>query len=283
MTHEKNVETFYSKGSEIGAKGYSDRDHRTWEFLSFGYWQRGTRKYLDAAENLIDFFLHKSEISKPGRMLSVACGYGTETFSCFETFKPSRIDGIDVTKKHVDYSNAKAKLMRIDDKVFFHHGNACALDFPKNTFSHIIGIEGPVHFSTRNAFFGEAKRVLKSDGDLILTDIILGRSLKSIGSFNKKILRFLAGQWFVPDTNWVEAREYRKQLQDVGFKSIHIEKIGKHVFPGYAHNALVMDTIRNRLKQRGIRTTIGLTIISYMLGYLFKRRIIEYIFVRAGA
>jgi ubiquinone/menaquinone biosynthesis C-methylase UbiE len=281
MIHEKKVEKFYSSGSEIKTLAYDGIKNKTWEFLSFGYWKGGTHNYLQAATNLLDYFLDKSDIHKPGKILSVACGYGTETFSCFSTFHPKHIYGIDITHKHVAYSNTKAKQLNLDDRISFSHGNACSVDFPAHSFSHVIGIEGPVHFRTRNKFFHESKRVLNKSGELILTDIILGRSLKSIGSINKRILKFVAKNWIVPDENWVDSAQYKKQLIKVGFSSVQIQKIGKFVFPGYARNAFAVNTIANRLRQRGILVTLGLTIISYMLGYLYKRRIIEYIFVKA--
>jgi ubiquinone/menaquinone biosynthesis C-methylase UbiE len=281
MIHEKKVERFYSSGSEITSRTYDGIKNKTWEFLSFGYWKDGTHTYLQAATNLLDYFLNKSGIRKPGKILSVACGYGTETFSCFSTFHPKHIYGIDITNKHVSYSNTKAKQLNLDDRISFRHGDACAVDFPSHSFSHVIGIEGPVHFKTRSKFFHESKRVLNDSGELILTDIILGRSLKSIGRINKRILRFIAKEWIVPDENWVDAAQYKKQLIGAGFSSVHIRKIGKFVFPGYARNAFTVNTIANRLRQRGIMITLGLTIISYMLGYLYKRHIIEYIFVKA--
>jgi SAM-dependent methyltransferase len=215
--------------------------------------------------------------------LSVACGYGTETFSCYERFKPKQIFGVDVTQKHVSYSADKARQLMIDDDVHFNHGNACALDFPARSFSHIIGIEGPVHFDTRRSFFSEAQRVLQKKGELILTDIILGSKLKTISGFHRAILHFTAKHWIVPDANWVDDSQYKRQLRNAGFTSVYLEKIGGMVFPGYARNAFVFSTIKNRLLQRGVFATIGLTIISYLLGYLYKRKIIEYIFVKAQA
>lgn len=277
----KNVETFYASGHELNPVHCNDLRHRTWEFLSFGYWKDGTHSYLVAAENLLRLFLRKSGITNPGRILSVACGYGTETFSCYQAFKPSRIDGVDVTKKHVDYSNGKAKEMQLDDRIVFHYGDACSLDFPAKTFSHIIGIEGPAHFQTRNSFFIEARRVLKAKGEMILTDIVLGRKLETIHSFRRIVLRFAAKKWYVTPDNWVVTGEYRRQLFAAGFSSVRIQRIGDNVFPGYAHNAFAPGTIINRIRQRGILYTLGLTIISWLLGYLYKKGIIEYIFVKA--
>ena len=99
----------------------------------------------------------------------------------------------------------------------------------------------------------------------------------------KRIMRYLAKKWIIPDCNWVDTKEYARQLARAGFRDIRIEKIGDSVFPGYARNSLTLSTFKNRLRQRGVIATLGLTIISYMLGYLYEKRMIDYIFVSARA
>lgn len=214
-------------------------------------------------------------------MLNVACGYGTETFAHYQNFKPKQIVGLDITKVHIDYANNKAKCLKLDDHIKFSHGNACILYFPEKSFSHVVGIEGPVHFNTRRDFFKAARKVLKDDGELVLTDIILGRKFNKEKKFHRIAVRFIAKCWVVPESNCVDENTYKEQLAEAGLKTILLKRIGGKVFPGYSRNSFTARTLRIRLSQRGFFATIGLTWISWLLGWLYKKGCMDYIFVEA--
>ena len=103
----------------------------------------------------------------------------------------------------MDYANNKAKCLKLDNKIKFLYGDACVLDFPEKSFSHVVGIEGPAHFYTRRKFFNAASRVLENDGELLLTDIILGNRFNKEKRFYRAALRLIAKWWVVPKSNCV--------------------------------------------------------------------------------
>jgi ubiquinone/menaquinone biosynthesis C-methylase UbiE len=279
--HEKNVEKFYSIGSKKRQCDYINKKQYDEGFLSFGYWEKSTKTYLEATRNLLDFFTKHSGINTPTRMLNVACGYGTETFSHFDNFKPKEIIGLDLTKVHTDYANNRAKSQKLENFVRFLRGDACQLNFKDNSFSHVVGIEGPVHFNTRERFLKSVGRVLENSGELLLTDIILGNRFNENRILHRMAVKIIAKFWVVPKSNCVNEITYEKQLEDAGLKMILLERIGGKVFPGYARNAFSAKTIITRISQRGFLATIGLTWISWLLGWLYKRGCMEYIFIKA--
>jgi len=278
-THEKAVEYFYSTGLKKIKYNISKQLFKG--FLSFGYWNKNTKTYLEAAKNLLEFFIKNSKIIKADRILNVACGYGNETFSYFEEFNPKLIEGIDITKAHIIYANNKAKTLSLDNKIIFYHGNACILNFVDNSFSHIMGIEGPAHFNSREIFFKSASRVLKEKGELLLTDIILGKKFNIRNIIHRIIMKFLSKKWVVPIINWVDEYKYKEQLKKAGLNIIFFKKIGDKVFPGYANNSFSLKTLKIRILERGFIPAIGLTIISYALGFVYKKGLIEYIYFKA--
>ena len=204
-----------------------------------------------------------------------------ETFSHYENFRPKEIIGLDLTKVHMDYANNRAKCQNLESSVKFFHGNACYLDFTENRFSHVVGIEGPVHFDTRQKFFKAVSRVLENKGELLLTDIILGRRFNKNKMLHKIAVRVISKWWIVPRSNCIDERTYRKQIEEAGLKTILFRRIGGKVFPGYARNGFTVKTIMTRFSQRGFFATIGLTWISWLLGWLYRRGCMEYIFVKA--
>ncbi len=279
--HEKKIEKFYSTGQGIANLCDNEHQKEIFEFLSFGYWYKNTKSYLDAAVNLIDYVISRSTTKNPYRVLNITCGYGAETFIYYDKIKPEMIDGLDITKKHVDYANNKAKQLKLNDKIRFYYGDAVNLAFPDNIYSQIIGIEGPVHFSCRKKFFKSAFRVLKPGGELILTDIIGKNTNAKTSKYLSYLTNTLAWLWQVPRDNLISDTVYREQLKDSHFEIIDFQKIGGSVFPGYAMNGFNLKTIKIRIMQRGFFAAIGLTLISMWLGILYKNGMIDYIFLRA--
>lgn len=155
------------------------------------------------------------------------------------------------------------------------------MDFPKNTFSHILGIEGIAHFNTRKRFFTAANKVLKKGGKIILTDLILGKKFSRKNIFSNSFLKFATKVWAGTKANWVNEENYKKQLENAGFKIVFFKKIGNKVYPGYAHHFSKIKTIKEEIKERGILPAIGLSIISMLLSFLYKKAWIEYIHIKA--
>ena len=281
MTHEQRILRMYSYGPGIGSfdpnsMGRSDR-----EYLSLGYWDADTKTYHQAAHALLQYVLDHAGFSQGQRILDVACGYGAETFSIVERFKPESVAAIDITPRHVAYAAGKALHLGLDGCVGFQQANACSLPFGNGRFNRVLAVEGPAQFCTRAQFFREAYRVLTPHGEMIVTDAIVTDNSKTAARWERMLLKTVARSWLVPPENCVSNGLYRTQLQRSGFAVLSFESLGRHVFPGYAANAFDTATYRARVQQRGVAAATVLTAISYVLGALYQRGLIDYVFVKA--
>jgi microcystin synthetase protein McyJ len=274
LTHEDHVEKFYSHGSEIRAREADG-------FLSFGYWNPETKDYFESAENLVQFFLKEGAITNPEVILDVACGYGAESFRFFDALKPQKMRCIDITQPHIDFAKKRAEEKGLQDHLIFEKRDACRTGFADGLFSQVVGIEGPAHFNTRMDFFKEAYRVLKQKGELILTDIIFDIDQSKKSGFLKKVTELGAKKWHMPEANKVNSKGYQDQLREVGFRVEKFLNIGDHVFPGFARFNVKWDSIKNAVKTRGLSIGLGLTLISWLLGYGYRNGVIDYVFVKA--
>lgn len=272
--HELGVEKFYSHGSK-GRALIADG------FLSFGYWDKDTKDYFDAAENLVNFFHEEAKIEDPENVLNVACGYGAESFRFFEAIKPKEMRCIDITQAHIDFAKKRAEQKHLDDKLKFEKKDACQTGYQNNFFSHVVGIEGPAHFNTRADFFKECYRVLKQKGKLMLTDITFDPAATSKNFFVKKITELGSQRWHMPKANWVNVEKYCEQLQQAGFRVEKCLKIGDKVFPAFARYNTRMKSVLRAIRIRGLPLGVGLSFISWLLGYGYKRGVIDYIFIKA--
>lgn len=273
-THEQGVEKFYSHGSKI-------RAHEAGGFLSFGYWDKDTREYYDAAEKLVKFFLEEGKITDPEKVLNVACGYSAESFRFYDYLKPQKMHCIDITQAHIDYAKKKAEEKNLQDKLIFEKKDACRTGYPNEFFSHILGIEGPAHFKTRMDFFKECYRLLKRKGQLLLTDITFDPLRAQKNFIVNKISEFGSNRWHMPKENLVNAEKYCEQLRQAGFKVIKCLKIGGKVYPAFAKYNTRLKSVIRAIKTRGLPIGIGLSAISWLLGYGYRQGVLDYIFIKA--
>jgi ubiquinone/menaquinone biosynthesis C-methylase UbiE len=274
LTHENKVEKFYSHGADI-------RRYQEGGYLSFGYWTNEIVNYQQAAEALINRILEFEKPLNSGIVLNVACGYGSETLRIYEKIKPEKIIAIDITDLHIEYAKLQISSLNLSDRIHFETMDACKLSFPPDSFEYIIGIEGPAHFNTREVFLKKAHEVLKPNGILLLSDIIVDNIKTEKNLYNRMIGNFCAKHWYMPKDNWMSIKEMKALLTEIGFTIDTIEGAGKDVYPGFSHYNLKLKSVVNAVRTRGVRIGLGLTFISWLLGYVFRRKLIDYVFLRA--
>jgi erythromycin 3''-O-methyltransferase len=271
-SHERAVESFYSTGAENFGDFHGG-------YLNFGLWENGNEDYLHAAENLVLRIGTMLELDSGSHVLDVAPGMGAQDVLLNRAFGGPRIDAIDATWKHVEHGRRRTREHGIEDKVIFHHGSATALPFADETFSHVMSIEGPEHFNTRDDFFDEAYRVLKPGGVIALSDYTLGRALQ--GTFDRALIAITCRIWKVPRANVWTTAEYRERLAAHGFERVEVREVGALVIPGYYREQRRKE-VRSELAR--IRGFIGgrlAQVIDHILIWAYRRRLVEYVLVRA--
>jgi len=273
-SHERKVEKFYSHGSGV-------RSLQGGGFLSFGLWREDTADYQQAAADLLTMLLENEHPLNRGTILNVACGYGTETFEIFKRLFPENVIAIDVTEAHVNFARKMSAARNLSQKIVFEKQDACILPYQSGSFSYVIGIEGSAHFNTREKFLRRSFAVLESGGVLLLTDIIVNRGSAKSQPVNFWIGRRIACLWHMPEANWMTIAEIVKLLESIGFRVDIARSMGNKVYPGFSSHNTKLPSILNAIKTRGIFIGLGLTLISWLLGWAFRRDMIDYAFIRA--
>lgn len=274
LTHEEKVERFYSHGAGIrSAQGNG--------FLSFGYWDNNTSDYDRAVINLLQRVLEHESPLHGDCILNVACGYGAETLVIFKKLLPDKIIAIDITGAHIDYARRMAENKCLSEKICFEKMDACSIPFNNESFRYVIGIEGPAHFNSREEFLRKGYNVLKRDGVLLLTDIIVDDIAARKNWIRMQLSRFCSRQWHMPETNWMTIGELRNILENIGYKKISIKSIGEYVYPGFAKFNTRWSSIVNAVKIRGFYIGIGLTVISWLLGFTYRLGLVDYVIIKA--
>jgi len=269
--HERKVENLYSGGVENFANWHNG-------YLNFGLWENGNTDYIKAAENLVHRMGSILGLNESSKLLDVAPGMGTQDIYLLKNFAPQSIDGLDVTWKHIEHGRRRSREAGAEDRVRFHHGTAIELPFPDETFTHILSIEGPEHFDTREKFLHEARRVLQPGGVIAMADFIVKNSPH--GPLEKLVAEAARKLWQVPRANVYSAEVYRQKMVEAGFANVEIDEIGVSVIPGYYHEQMRSETIQAISKIRGFALSrLGLLLdVAVYRG--FTMGLLEYVLVR---
>ena len=269
--HERKVENLYSGGVENFANWHNG-------YLNFGLWESGNTDYIKAAENLVQRMGNILGLNETSRLLDVAPGMGTQDIYLLKNFAPESIDGLDVTWKHIEHGRRRSREADAEDRVRFHHGTAIELPFPDGSFTHVLSIEGPEHFDTREKFLHEARRVLQPGGVIAMADFIVKNPPRNL--IEKLVAEAARKLWQVPRANVYSGEVYHQKMQAAGFENIEIEEIGASVIPGYYFEQMRPETIRAISRIRGFALArLGLLLdIAVYRG--FTMGLLEYVLVR---
>lgn len=269
--HERKVENLYSGGVENFADWHNG-------YLNFGLWENGIADYIKAAENLVHRMGTILGLNEASKLLDVAPGMGTQDIYLLQNFAPQSIDGLDVTWKHIEHGRRRSRDANAEDRVRFHHGTAIDLPFPDASFTHVLSIEGPEHFDTREKFLHEARRVLQPGGVIAMADFIVKNPPRN--PIERLVAEAARKLWQVPRANVYPAAVYRDKMQAAGFEKVEIEEIGASVIPGYYFEQMRPETIRAISKIRGfVLARLGLLLdVAVYRG--FTMGLLEYVLVR---
>jgi ubiquinone/menaquinone biosynthesis C-methylase UbiE len=271
-SHESAVEKFYGTGVE----NYEDFHNG---YLNFGLWEDGITRYTDAAENLVHRMGSLLGLNGRSVLLDVGCGMGTQDVYLAQNFGPLSIDALDVTWKHVEHGRRRAHDARLDERVHFHHGTATRLPFPDGHYTHLLSIEAPEHFDTREKFLREAKRVLKPGGVIAMADYVLKREPVSLT--DKFLVESARRLWKVPLANVETPESYERKMHDAGFENVSIEEVGRLTIPGYYFEQGRPEIVRQVTQIRGfVAGRLG-RLIDVALYKAFISGLVEYVLVRA--
>jgi ubiquinone/menaquinone biosynthesis C-methylase UbiE len=118
----------------------------------------------------------KLGIFKGHKVLDVACGSGTSAIALAKDFG-CEVVGVDLSQKNLDLAQKKAKEMGLENLLEFVSSDAEKLDFPDKTFDFVICECALCTFPDMKTAVSEMHRVLKDEGKLGITDVLIENEL----------------------------------------------------------------------------------------------------------
>jgi len=268
MTHETRVEHFYSYGVENYGTFHDN-------YLNFGYWSPGVTDFVAAAEALLERVGTAIGLAHDSVLLDVACGMGTQDRFFTTRFGCRTIEAVDLTAKHIEVARARHSV----PNVHFRVGDACHLDFPAGTFTHVVAIEGIVNFNTLERFFREVERLLCPGGRIGVSDFFIAREPRH--RVERVLLRCCAAAWQVPPENVVTLGAYRTILERAGFEDVAVDVVSDRVIPGYMAEQSRPEARQDLYAIRGpVIGRMGV-LIDRLLYHLYRAGLVGYVIASA--
>jgi MPBQ/MSBQ methyltransferase len=188
------------------------------DFLNWGYWKADTENQIEACANLAELVFNQIP-QLQGRVLEIGCGIGGITKQLSKRIPAEDITAINILDDQLEQCRS------LVPGATFVAMDAAALTFPDASFDSIVSVEAAHHFSSREAFFRGALRVLKPGGYLSLCDII--------------------GYPFGGRTAHIaDPRAYQECLADLGFCEVRVADITAD--SAHAHADYVMGWLQEQ-------------------------------------
>lgn len=183
------------------------------DYRNIGYWDETTATQDEACRRLQDALLDFIP-AKTGRILDVACGMGASTRRLLDHYPAEDVWAINISEKQVATARQNAPGAHVQVM------NAVELTFEDGFFDNVLCIEAAFHFETRRRFLEEARRVLKSGGRLVLSDVLFTsrERLEQYPVFPS------------PDNHLDTVEGYRALLAEVGFRDVVVKDVSREVW-----------------------------------------------------
>ncbi len=154
--------------------------------MNYGYFRYDFKPQLSQEDEKERFPIHlyhylcsKSSV-KNVRVLEVGCGRGGGADYIVRTFSPKEYYALDISPTAIQLCNNFYNI----DNLSFHEGSADKLPFDSQFFDIVINVESSHCYPNFHKFLSEVKRVLKPEGQLLITDF---RSRSEFSDFDKLI------------------------------------------------------------------------------------------------
>ncbi|MFN2490479.1 MAG: class I SAM-dependent methyltransferase [Actinomycetota bacterium] len=215
------------------------------------------------------------ELPTDAHVLDVGNGLGAQDPVIARVARPRRLVAVNITESQL--RAGKAALEAADAAPIV--GDATHLPLRAGSMDGLISVEAAFHFSSRSAFFAEARRVLRPGGVLSFSDVSAERVPRTPAEVvaGMTAVRF----WGIKARAVMSAQEIASALAETGFGDVRFTPCGERVIDP----AIAFLSHRLRADPSGAPRSrrIAARVMLDQWKLLRRRRMMEYLLVRAVA
>lgn len=201
--------------------------------IHLGYWPPGpaceTDGFLTAQARLDDLVIDVARLADGLTALDVACGLGGLLATIDARFRGMDLTGVNHDPRQLDACHRLRP--RPDTALRWVEAGAGRLPFAAESFDRVFCVEAMFHFDSRDAFLREAYRVLRADGRLVVTDILLHppTDVAAARAVHADLVAAY-GPWPEP---WSTPGRLGAQVAAAGFADIELTDLTSATLPSY--------------------------------------------------
>jgi cyclopropane fatty-acyl-phospholipid synthase-like methyltransferase len=197
---------------------------------NLGYWEN-TDQYHVASEQLAKQVADLAHLDQEAHILDIGFGCGEQLLLWAKHYQVASITGLNPS--YSQYKYAKQLISDNNVKATLYNAPHTHISYlPTQRYSHLISVDAAYFFSHRKQWFSLAHQALSTEGQLVLTDLILPHEPDNL--LQKGLLYTLLKLCGVPKENIVTAEVYQKQLTAAGFKHYSMNDISNSVLDGFS-------------------------------------------------
>jgi len=215
-------------------------------YMNMGYWKDSPKSLDEACEALARFMGDFGNFSPEDRILDAGCGFGDQDIYWASHHSPREITGVNISRIQVEFAQRRIQELGLQNRITIHLGSATSLPFADASFDKVVALESAQHFGTREDFFWEAHRVLRSGGRIYTSDIIPLPGA-DIGAFALKAMA-------LNEDNWYPREVYQQKLRDAGFTNARVTSVRDVVLQPFKYftdrvteNAPLLERLRRKM------------------------------------
>ena len=188
----------------------------------------------EAMEHTNEIMADSAKLRPGVRLLDLGCGYGSTARYLAARFG-CRVTGVNISEKELELARTRGRLAGLGHLLSFEFSDFHSLEYPDAAYDVVWSQEAFLHAADKGMVLSECRRVLKAEGTLIFTDILV-RSDTSEEDRARIYDRVKS-----PDM-W-DLEDYRIALHDRNLLVTQEEDWSKHVARSYAW-------VRDRLQKQ---------------------------------
>jgi cyclopropane fatty-acyl-phospholipid synthase-like methyltransferase len=199
--------------------------HRGSHAIHYGFYDEKTKNHQEALLN-VNKFLAKAVGVKPGdRILDAGCGIGGSSIWLAKNYNIKAV-GISISERQITEARKLAFNNGVQNSTEFYEKDFLDSGFADESFDIVWAIESVCYAKDKKDFLKEAYRLLKTGGRLIVDDGFLLRAVSG-NREEKDFSAFLEG---LALPNLASEQQFKKDLENVGFKNIKVYDKTKEVW-----------------------------------------------------
>jgi cyclopropane fatty-acyl-phospholipid synthase-like methyltransferase len=244
---------------------------------NLGDWSRA-RTYAAACEALATRVGEAAGLGVGAAVLEVACGEGEGLRLWLERFAVAHATGLELDPRQVASARTRLSSLGLAERARVEGGDAIDLScFADGAFDAVVCVDAAYHFDPRERFLAEAARVLRDDGRLALTDLVLTGEANGRGA--RATVALAARACAIPRGNLLTTEAYVARLERAGWRDVFVERLDAAVLAGFAafvraHHRAYGDAARGWAK---------LLVTAWAAALSHRRRWVHYVVVAARA